>query len=102
LCREYSLVAESDQPIDRPAVYRALIMAFAVWAAHFIVAYGAVLVFPDQAAARWIAIGGMAIAGGLLAVGVVRYRGKTGPLGLAAAALALVAIVFGTLPAFVG
>ncbi|OGS53970.1 MAG: hypothetical protein A3J40_05160 [Erythrobacter sp. RIFCSPHIGHO2_12_FULL_63_10] len=93
---------ESGKPIDRPAVYRTLIMAFAVWAAHFIVAYGAVLVLPDQAAARWVAIGGSFFAATALAVAVARYRAKIGPIGHAAAALAVAAIVFGTLPAIVG
>jgi hypothetical protein len=95
-------VPESGQPIDRPAVYRGLTLAFAVWAAHFVVAYGAALILPGVSAARWIAIGATVIAAGVIAVAALRYRAQTTPLGPAAAALALAAILFGTLPAVIG
>lgn len=93
---------ESGPPIDRPSVYRALVFAFAVWAVHFAVAYGAALVFPGQAAARWIAVAALMVALAVLTVAVRRHRAQTGAIGFAAAALAIAAIVFGTLPAIIG
>ncbi len=93
---------EPGQPIDRPAVYRLFVLAFAIWAAHFIVAYGAALVFPEQVAARWIAVGALAVALGALVVAIRRYRVQAGALGLAAAGLAIAAIVLGTAPAIIG
>ena len=93
---------EPGQPIDQPGVYRLLVLAFAIWAAHFIVAYGAALVFPEQAAARWIAIGALAVALAALVVAVRRYRAQAGAIGLAAGGLAIAAVVLGTAPAIVG
>ncbi|WP_375290782.1 hypothetical protein [Qipengyuania sp.] len=92
----------ADEAIDRPAIYRTLLLAFLVWAAHFTVSYGAVLVFPGQPAARIITV----VAGiGALAVlawwgfGLPHPRSSlaAGMIGLAAAA-----VVFGTFPALVG
>lgn len=90
---------EPDQPIDRPAVYRVLIGAFAVWALHFIVAYGAALIFPGQAIARWVAIAAMVLAIALLLMVARNYRRATGAVGMAAAGIAIAAIMLGTLPA---
>lgn len=93
---------ESGDPIDRPPVYRALLIAFAIWAAHFSISYGAVLVFPGEAIARIIAV----VAGlAALAVLVAQARGSARPqssLALGAFGLAAAAIVFGTFPAIVG
>ena len=106
-------MAESDQaagaaqrepgdPIDRPPVYRALLIAFAIWAAHFAISYGAVLVFPGQAIARIVAV----VAGlAALAVLVLQARKSArsrSSLALGAPGLAGAGIVFGTFPAIVG
>ena len=93
---------EPGEPIDRPPIYRALLIAFAIWAAHFAISYGAVLVFPGQAIARIVAV-----AAGLaaLAVLVAQARRSARPrssLALGALGLAGAAIVFGTFPAIVG
>ena len=93
---------EPGDPIDRPPVYRALLIAFLVWAAHFAISYGAVLIFPGQAVARIVAF-----AAGLaaLAVLVIQARKSALPrssLALGALGLAAAAIVFGTFPAIVG
>ena len=94
--------AESGDPIDRPPVYRALLIAIAIWAAHFSISFGAVLVFPGEAIARIIAV----VAGlAALAVLVAQARGSARPqssLALGAFGLAAAAIVFGTFPAIVG
>ena len=93
---------ESGDPIDRAPVYRALLIAFAIWAAHFSISFGAVLVFPGEAIARIIAV----VAGlAALAVLVAQARGSARPqssLALGAFGLAAAAIVFGTFPAIVG
>ena len=93
---------EPGDPIDRPPVYRTLLIAFATWAAHFSVSYGAVLVFPGQAIAQIVAV----VAGlAALAVLVLQARRSSRPrssLALGALGLAGAAIVFGTFPAIVG
>lgn len=94
-------MAESGEPIEHPTVYRSVVFAFAVWSAHFIVAYGAVLIFPGQPSARWIAIAAAIAAVGALTVWTVLQR-PAPRLGLAAVGLALAAIVLGTFPAIVG
>ncbi len=93
---------EPGDPIDRPPVYRALLIAFMTWAAHFSVSYGAVLVFPGETIARIVAL----VAGlAALAVLVAQARKSARPrssLALGALGLAAAAIVFGTFPAIVG
>lgn len=95
-------MAETGLPIHRRAVYRVLVFSFAIWALHFAVAYGAALVFPGQVAARWVAVGALGIAVAVLGFAVRRLRAQTGAIGLAAMALAIGAMVFGTLPAIIG
>ncbi len=82
-------------------MYRSIVFAFAVWSAHFIVAYGAVLIFPGQPIARWVAIAAMFAAMGALTLWIVLHR-PFPRLALAAVGLALAAIVLGTFPAIVG
>ena len=95
-------MVEPGAPIDGPAVYRSFAFAFAVWATHFAVAYGAALVFPGEAIARWIAGGALVVTLAVLIVAFRRYRARGGRFSLAAAGLAIGAIVLGTLPAIVG
>ncbi|MGN3975440.1 hypothetical protein [Tsuneonella sp. SYSU-LHT278] len=79
-----------------------LVFAFTVWALHFAVSYGAALVFPGLAIARWIT-GGALVAGiAALTVALIRYRVEGGAIGVAAAGLAAAAMAFGTFPAIVG
>lgn len=95
-------MVEQGEPIEQPAVYRSLVFAFAVWAAHFMLSYGAALVFPGQVLARWIAI--LALPAALAALFLWSRRlDKPRPfLALAALGLSAISILFGTLPAFVG
>ena len=79
-----------------------LIAAFAIWAVHFTICYGAVLVFPEQPIARWIAIAAMIAAAGTLIGWGLRLDRPRSPFALGALGLALAGIVFGTFPAFVG
>lgn len=95
-------MAEHGDPIDHPAIYRTLIFAFAVWAGHFALSYGAVLIFPEQAIARWIAGLGFLIAAGILAWWTLRIEAPRPVLLLGTVGIALAAIAFGTFPAIVG
>lgn len=81
---------------------RTALFAFAIWTAHFIAAYGAALIFPELALARWITVAALVVA--VVALGW-RVRQMARPrvnLALAAIGIAFVAIVFGTFPAVVG
>ena len=93
---------EKGPAIDRPVIYRGLLFAFGVWGAHFIVAYGAALIFPGLALARWIALAATVMAVAVLLLAAHRYGRRAGRLGLLTLALALAAVFFGTLPAVIG
>ena len=95
-------MAEPGDPIERRSEYRTLVAAFAIWAAHFIISYGAVLIFPEQPIARWIAVAAMMAATGALIGWARRLDKPRSPFALGALGLALAGIVFGTFPAFVG
>jgi len=95
-------VVERGEPIERQGQYRTLVAAFAIWAAHFAISYGAVLIFPGQPLARWIAIAAMIGAGGAVITWGRRLDKPRSPLALGALGLALAGIVFGTFPALVG
>ena len=95
-------MAEPGDPIERRDEYRTLVAAFAIWAAHFMISYGAVLIFPEQQIARWIAIATMIAATGAVIGWGWRLDKPRSPLALGALGLALAGIVFGTFPAFVG
>lgn len=94
--------SEIGDPIDRPSIYRTLLIAFVIWSAHFTVSYAGVLIFPDDDIARIIAI-----VAGLIAIAVLLVQVRTLPaprssLALGALGLAGAGIVFGTIPAIVG
>lgn len=84
-----------------------------IWAAHFLTIYAAASVFPGTRIARWLTIGLTIIALGVLVLLIhricrrARAHASTGParwldtLALLGAALAVVAIVYQTLPAFI-
>ena len=77
---------------------------FAIWAAHFSVLWGASSIFPDQAAARWIALVATLIA---LAALALLWRARARRAGrdrilLLATGVAALSILFGSLPALVG
>lgn len=95
-------MVEPGDPIERRGEYRTLIAAFAIWGAHFSASYGAVLIFPEQQIARWIAIAAMIVAAAALIARGWRLSKPRSPLVLGALGLALAGIVFGTFPAFVG
>lgn len=91
-----------SDPLDRPVIYRTLVWAFAVWAAHFTLSYAAVLVFPDQPIARIVAI-----AATMLALGILAWMARKLPhprpnLAIAALVLSAAGIAFGTFPAIIG
>ena len=93
---------EIGEPIDRPSIYRALLIAFLIWSAHFALSYAGVLVFPDDGMARIIAISAGLIAIAALLVQVRRLPGPRSSLALGALGLAGASIIFGTIPAIVG
>ena len=95
-------MVEQGDPIERRGEYRTLIAAFAIWAVHFTICYGAVLVFPEQPIARWIAIAAMIAAAGTLIGWGLRLGKPRSPFALGALGLAMSGVVFGTFPAFVG
>ena len=66
--------SEIGEPIDRPSIYRTLLIAFVIWSAHFAISYTGVLVFPDDGIARIIAIGAGLIAIAALLGQVLRLR----------------------------
>ncbi len=81
--------------------------AFAVWAAHFSVLWGASSAFPGDQAARWIALAATVVA---LAALAWFWRDRAGKLTRCAGrhvlplaiGIAAAAILFGALPALVG
>ena len=93
---------EIGEPIDRPSIYRTLLIAFLIWSAHFALSYAGVLVFPDDGMARIIAISAGLIAIAALLVQVRRLPAPRSPLALGALGLAGASIIFGTIPAIVG
>ena len=93
---------EIGEPIDRPSIYRTLLIAFVIWSAHFAVSYAGVLVFPDDGIARIIAIVAGLIAIAALLVQVRRLPAPRSPLALGALGLAGAGVIFGTFPALVG
>ncbi|MFD1786166.1 hypothetical protein ACFSC3_01140 [Sphingomonas floccifaciens] len=94
-------------PYSETTDWQGTAWAFAIWAAHFSLLWGASSVFPDQPPARWIALAGTLVAiGGLAILWRVRIRAKGDPrdsriLTLATGVSAL-AVLFGALPALVG
>ena len=94
--------SEIGEPIDRPSIYRTLLIAFVIWSAHFAISYTGVLVFPDDGIARIIAIGAGLIAIAALLRQVLRLRAPRSPLALGSLGLAGAGVIFGTFPAIVG
>jgi hypothetical protein len=93
---------EFGEPIDRPSIYRTLLIAFLIWSAHFAISYAGVLVFPDDGIARIIAIVAGLIVIAALLVQARRLPAPRSPLALGALGLAGAGVIFGTFPAFVG
>jgi|TARA_Y100000815_G_scaffold30822_1_gene25729 hypothetical protein len=94
--------SEIGEPIDRPSIYRTLLIAFVIWSAHFAVSYAGVLIFPNDGIARIIAIVAGLIAIAALLVQVRRLPAPRSPLALGALGLAGAGVIFGTFPALVG
>lgn len=95
--------AENPQEaIDRPLIYRTLLLAFLVWAAHFAVSYGAVLVFPGHPAARIIAVCAGLIALAFLAWWAAKLPRPRSSLAVGMLGLSAASVVLGTFPAIVG
>lgn len=93
---------ERDAAIDRPPIYRTLLIAFIIWMAHFTISYGAVLIFPENGIARIIAILACITALALLFLQSRKLSGRRSPLALGALGLAGAGIIFGTFPAIIG
>lgn len=79
-----------------------MVSAFVIWAAHFIVAYGAALVFPGTTTALWIARIAATLAVAAIAFLALLLPRPRPVIALGSLGLSLAAIVFGTLPAVVG
>jgi len=82
--------------------WKIMVLAFLVWAAHFMIAYGAELIMPGNPAVRWIALGAALAACALLAQGWRRVGSDGSPVVRLALAIAALAIAFQTLPALIG
>ena len=83
--------------------FQTLAAALAVWTAHFGLLWAASSIFPDQPAARWIALA-LTVVAGLSLLWLWRRAGRpaitcVGGLGVAIAAIG---IAFGVAPAIVG
>ncbi|MXP41397.1 hypothetical protein GRI75_07045 [Altererythrobacter soli] len=89
-----------EGPIDQDRTWNTVLLAFAIWSAHFLVAYGGALIFPGQAMVLWIALA--AFVGALVALMWLWLRRTRTPLGTLAVALAGLFVVFDTLPALLG
>lgn len=77
--------------------------ALAVWLAHFTLLWGASIVFPDQAAARWIALGvTIAALAGLAWLWFARRIALAPSVPALGVAMATLAILFGAVPPIVG
>lgn len=78
-------------------------LALCVWAAHFGLVWTASVVFPDEPAARWIALGLTVIAMAAL-VGLARRARVKSPFSAAGLGIGIAAagIAFDTLPALLG
>jgi hypothetical protein len=84
-------------PIDQDRTWSTVLLAFVIWSVHFLVAYGAALVFPGQAVVLWVALA--AFVGALAALAWLWRRRTRTPLGSLAIGLAGLFVVFDTLPA---
>lgn len=90
-----------EGPIDQNQTWRTVLLAFAIWAAHFLVVYAASLIFPGQIAALWIALATSIAALAALAWLWWRARALT-TLDMLAIGLAALFVVYDTLPALFG
>lgn len=83
--------------------YRTLAAALALWAAHFTLAWTASSIFPDQPAARWIALA-LTLAASLVLWWLWKRAGRPGitSVGGLGIAIAAAGIAFGFVPAIVG
>lgn len=86
-----------EGPIDQNRTWRTLLLAFTIWAAHFLAVYAAGLIFPGQPIVLWIAFAACLAALGTLAW--LWRRGMRNPLGALAIAFSGLFVVYDTLPA---
>lgn len=92
-----------DERFSEPVDWTAVSFAFAIWAAHFSVLWGASVALPGDPEARWIAL--VATIAGIGALAWLwRARDDRGPQAMPrlSYALAGIAILFGALPALIG
>lgn len=91
----------SDELNQRPN-WQILVLAFILWAAHFLIAYGAGLIIPGSGAVGWIAL--IAAFGGWAALGLcwMRLGHGGGNVVRLAIGISALAISFQTLPALMG
>ncbi|ARU15988.1 hypothetical protein A9D14_07040 [Croceicoccus marinus] len=83
--------------------WRTLAIALTIWTGHFIVAWLASIIFPDQPIARWIAAALTVLC--LAALYLLWSRKARPPLRSVAGlgiALSAVGVAYGTLPAVIG
>ena len=78
-------------------------IAFSVWAAHFTILWAASIIFPDQPAARWIALAVTFVSFGAL-FWLWRWASRPGLFTIPGFGIALAAIgmIYDGLPALIG
>jgi O-antigen ligase len=86
-----------EGPIDQNRTWRTVLLAFVIWAAHFVAVYAAGLIFPDQPIVLWIALAACLAALGALAL--LWLRGIRTTLGTLAIVLSGLFVIYDTLPA---
>ncbi len=86
--------------IDAKDNWRSLVLAFVIWAVHFIAVYGAALLLPENPTVRWIAIAATLLALVFLARWWLRHgRSVFASLAITIAGAAVTAQTF---PAVIG
>lgn len=94
-------------PYSETTDWRGTAWAFVIWAVHFSTLWGASSIFPDRAPARWIALVVTVVAIGALGVlwrARVPDQTRSGErrILMLAIGVAILAILFGALPALIG
>lgn len=82
--------------------WRTLTFAFVLWAAHFVISYGAELILPNDPAVRWIALVAALAAMAAIVQCWIRLGRDGSRVVKLALAIAALAIGYQTLPALIG
>lgn len=88
-----------SEPVD----WKAVTLAFVVWAAHFSILWGANSIFPDAPISRWIALAvTLAALAALAWIVIMGVRGGPRTVPRLAGMVAGLSVLFGALPALIG